>query len=66
MDREALRINGGGKGVFLLPIKDRPNPICLTWCKILAIDEFRLGLRGVDMLDGTPVLDLKVPLLAQS
>jgi tRNA-Thr(GGU) m(6)t(6)A37 methyltransferase TsaA len=64
-DRETLRIDGGRKGVFSSRSQDRPNPICITRCEVLAIDENRLGLRGVDMLDGTPVLDLKVPLRAQ-
>lgn len=64
-DRETLRINGGRKGVFSSRSQDRPNPICITRCEVLAIDENRLRLCGVDMLDSTPVLDLKVPLRAQ-
>jgi len=37
----------------------RPNPIGLTVVELLARHGHRLHVRGVDMLDGTPILDLK-------
>jgi tRNA (Thr-GGU) A37 N-methylase len=37
----------------------RPNPIGLTVVELLRRDGPRLHVRGVDMLDGTPVLDIK-------
>lgn len=50
-----------GRGVFGTRAPARPNPICLTTVAVLAVDvdEARLRARGVDMRDGTPVLDVK-------
>lgn len=46
-------------GVFATRSPQRPNPIGLTVVELLRRDGPRLFVRGVDMLDGTPVLDLK-------
>lgn len=46
-------------GVFAARSPRRPNPIGLTVVELLRRDGRRLYLRGVDMLDGTPVLDIK-------
>ncbi len=46
-------------GVFAARSPRRPNPIGLTVVELLRRDGPSLYLRGVDMLDGTPVLDLK-------
>lgn len=46
-------------GVFATRSPRRPNPIGLTVVQLLRRDGSRLYVRGVDMLDGTPVLDLK-------
>jgi len=46
-------------GVFATRAPRRPNPIGLTVVELRWRDGCRLGVRGVDMLDGTPVLDLK-------
>jgi tRNA-Thr(GGU) m(6)t(6)A37 methyltransferase TsaA len=46
-------------GVFATRSPLRPNPIALTVVELLARDGIRLHVRGVDMLDGTPLLDLK-------
>ncbi len=46
-------------GVFATRSPRRPNPIGLTVVEVLWREGPRLGVRGVDMLDGTPVLDLK-------
>jgi tRNA (adenine37-N6)-methyltransferase len=46
-------------GVFATRSPRRPNPIGLTVVQILGRDEGRIRVRGVDMLDGTPVLDIK-------
>lgn len=62
-DRHVLEItNGSRRGVFASRSQDRPNPICITRCRLLDVDGRRLEVQGVDMLDGTPVLDLKAPL----
>jgi tRNA (Thr-GGU) A37 N-methylase len=37
----------------------RPNPIGLTVVELLGRDKLSLRVRGVDMLDGTPILDIK-------
>ena len=46
-------------GVFATRSPYRPNPIGLTVVELLARDGNRLHVRGVDMLDGTPILDVK-------
>lgn len=50
------------RGIFSTRSQDRPNPICLTVCTVLDRGEDYLEVEGVDMFDGTPVLDLKPPL----
>ena len=46
-------------GVFASRSPQRPNPIGLTVVELLRRDGPRLHVRGVDMLDGTPMLDIK-------
>ena len=46
-------------GVFATRSPYRPNPIGLTVVELLRRDGADLHVRGVDMLDGTPVLDIK-------
>jgi tRNA (adenine37-N6)-methyltransferase len=46
-------------GVFASRSPRRPNPIGLTVVELLGRDGPRLRVRGVDMLDGTPILDIK-------
>ena len=46
-------------GVFATRSPRRPNPIGFTVVELLRRDGSRLHVRGVDMLDGTPILDLK-------
>ena len=46
-------------GVFATRSPRRPNPIGLTVVELLGRDGPRLRVRGVDMLDGTPILDIK-------
>lgn len=46
-------------GVFATRSPRRPNPIGLTVVELLERDGASLRVRGVDMLDGTPVLDIK-------
>lgn len=46
-------------GVFATRSPRRPNPIALTTVELLGRDGRRLRVRGVDMLDGTPILDIK-------
>ncbi len=46
-------------GVFATRSPKRPNPIGLTVVELLRRDGRSLHVRGVDMLEGTPILDIK-------
>jgi tRNA-Thr(GGU) m(6)t(6)A37 methyltransferase TsaA len=46
-------------GVFATRSPRRPNPLGLTVVRLLGREGRRLKVAGLDMLDGTPVLDLK-------
>jgi len=46
-------------GVFATRSPRRPNPIGLTVVQLLHRDGHTLRVRGLDMLDGTPILDIK-------
>ena len=46
-------------GVFATRSPRRPNPLGLTVVRLLGREGQRLKVAGLDMLDGTPVLDLK-------
>lgn len=46
-------------GVFATRSPDRPNPIGLHETEILAIDAGGMLVRGVEAIDGTPILDVK-------
>lgn len=46
-------------GVFATRSPGRPNPIGLSLVRILEVDPPTLRIAGVDLLDGTPVLDIK-------
>ena len=46
-------------GVFATRSPRRPNPIGLTVVRLLGRDGSRLRVRGVDMIEGTPILDIK-------
>jgi tRNA-Thr(GGU) m(6)t(6)A37 methyltransferase TsaA len=46
-------------GVFSTRSPHRPNAIGLTVVELLGRDGARLRVRGLDMLDGTPIVDIK-------
>jgi tRNA-Thr(GGU) m(6)t(6)A37 methyltransferase TsaA len=46
-------------GVFATRSPRRPNPIGLTVVELLGREGASLRVRGIDMLDGTPILDIK-------
>jgi tRNA (adenine37-N6)-methyltransferase len=50
---------GRQHGVFATRSPRRPNPIALTTVELLRREGPDLHVRGVDMLDGTPILDIK-------
>ncbi len=47
------------RGVFATRAPRRPNPIGLSVVKLESIDEGNIMVERVDMLDGTPVIDIK-------
>lgn len=47
------------RGVFTLRSPKRPNPIGITVVELVGIDNHILCVRGLDAIDGTPVLDIK-------
>lgn len=51
--------DGRPHGVFATRSPRRPNPIALTTVELLGREGAELRVRGVDMLDGTPILDIK-------
>ena len=51
------------RGVFATRSPHRPNPIGLTCVRLLDVSGLRLTVEDTDLLDGTPVLDIK-PYLA--
>lgn len=51
-------------GIFAQRGKNRPNRIGVTVCDVVAVDGLTLTVRGLDAIDGTPVLDLK-PYMAE-
>ena len=46
-------------GLFNTRSPHRPNPISLTLVRLEALKGNRLTVRGLEMIDGTPVLDIK-------
>jgi tRNA (adenine37-N6)-methyltransferase len=46
-------------GVFALRVPARPNPIGVSVVRLLGRDGPVLSVRGLDAIDGTPLLDLK-------
>jgi tRNA-Thr(GGU) m(6)t(6)A37 methyltransferase TsaA len=47
------------RGIFATRHYDRPNRIGLSIVELVSVDKTCLQIRGVDILDGTPLLDLK-------
>lgn len=46
-------------GVFSICSPRRPNPIGLSVMEVIGVSDNRIDVRRIDMLDGTPVLDIK-------
>jgi tRNA-Thr(GGU) m(6)t(6)A37 methyltransferase TsaA len=46
-------------GIFAQRAKDRPNPIGLTAVPLVGVGAEGITVRGLDAIDGTPVLDIK-------
>jgi tRNA (Thr-GGU) A37 N-methylase len=46
-------------GIFAQRGKNRPNRLGVSRCRLLAVKGLDVHVRGLDAIDGTPVLDLK-------
>ncbi len=46
-------------GIFACRCPQRPNPIAITTVPLLGREGNRIKVKGLDTLDGTPVLDIK-------
>ncbi|GGK45584.1 tRNA (N6-threonylcarbamoyladenosine(37)-N6)-methyltransferase TrmO [Salinarimonas ramus] len=53
------RSHGRPRGVFALRSPARPNPIALSVARLERIEGKQVVVRGLDCVDGTPLLDLK-------
>jgi tRNA-Thr(GGU) m(6)t(6)A37 methyltransferase TsaA len=64
-DRGRLKVHPRGKenlpmrGVFSTRSPHRPNPVSLHTVTLLALEGNVLRVRGMDAIDGTPVVDIK-------
>lgn len=64
-ERDILRVHPQGnksnplKGVFSTRSPARPNPIGLSLVEVIEIKDARMEVKGLEVLNGTPVLDLK-------
>ncbi|MCD6117738.1 tRNA (N6-threonylcarbamoyladenosine(37)-N6)-methyltransferase TrmO [bacterium] len=47
------------RGIFAIRGPRRPNPVGMTVVKLLGREENILRISGIDMVDGTPLLDIK-------
>lgn len=50
---------GKETGIFSICSPVRPNPIGMSVLKVLGVDGGTVRVKGLDMLDGTPILDIK-------
>ena len=63
--RDILKVHPRGDeskklcGVFATRSPARPNPIAISELKVLVIQGTRLEVSGLDILDGTPIVDIK-------
>ena len=55
----APRLRGGRCGLFATRSPFRPNPLGMSLVQLRAIDGDTLCLSGVDLVSGTPVIDIK-------
>lgn len=46
-------------GIFAQRAKARPNRLGMTTCELVAVDGLTLTVRGLDAIDGTPIVDIK-------
>ena len=49
----------GLRGVFTTRSPVRPNPIAVSELQVTSVEGNRIGVLGLDVLDGTPIIDIK-------
>ena len=65
-DRARLKVHPRGqeerpeRGVFSTRSPHRPNPVALHTVTLLSVEGNVLRVRGMDAIDGTPVVDIKI------
>ena len=57
--RQTSGQHGRETGVFSICSPVRPNPIGMSVVEVLGTQGVSIDVRGLDMLDGTPILDIK-------
>ncbi len=63
--RDVLKVHPRGKkenrlrGVFSTRSPVRPNPIGISDLEVIGVDENRIQVKKLDMLDQTPIIDIK-------
>ena len=69
-DRDVLRVHPRGdvsrpqQGVFSTRSPHRPNPVGLHRVEVASVEGARVRVRGLEAVDGTPVIDVK-PVLSR-
>jgi tRNA-Thr(GGU) m(6)t(6)A37 methyltransferase TsaA len=56
---QSPKSDGATFGTFALRSPVRPNPIATSLCELVAVEDGALIVRGLDCVDGTPLVDLK-------
>ena len=56
---QSPKSNGETFGTFALRSPVRPNPIATSMVELVAVEDGVLVVRGLDCVDGTPLIDLK-------
>lgn len=63
--RHSTKVHPGGRkgyplvGVFATRSPARPNPICVTTAELVAREGNVLKVRGLDAVNGSPIIDIK-------
>lgn len=57
--RQSPRSDGATIGTFAIRSPLRPNPIASSLVRLVAVEGTTLIVRGLDCLDGTPLIDIK-------
>lgn len=66
-DRDLFEEDAGEDwdGAFAGRGPNRPNPLNICTCMVLGVDGRRIRVRGLDAIDGSPVVDVKPALQAE-